>query len=227
MTNKVNISEILKDYPKGFEFYSALHGKEVQLEGIGDTIISFIKVGDKKRIRQCVNQYGELYGGGECVIFPSKENRDWKTLIKCETEPHFLVGEVIKFNGTNEDNRYFKIVNNVPDGYELSSIYTNEHLKITYQQAKSIGYPTAKHFNYYHLVTFDEVLCRDYDNEEWKIEFFSEFRPDQPNFPFICMNKNYKQCIPFVGNEYLLNTKEDSDVYYYKLFKLEDYIYNK
>lgn len=82
MKNKINISEILKEYPKGFEFYSALHGKEVLLEGVGNTIISFNKKDDEEHIRQCVNEYGELYDGGECVIFPSKENRDWGTLHK-------------------------------------------------------------------------------------------------------------------------------------------------
>lgn len=221
MKNKVNISEILKKYSKGFKFYSALHGKEVKLEGVGDTVISFNKVDDEKCIRQCVNQYGELYGGGECVIFPSKENRDWTTLIKNECK--FKVGEWIQYKNDKEDERHFGIVSIEDDEYTLESLYGHETLIIDSNEMKMMEY--ASHvFNYYQLQPFDKVLCRDKNNEVWRIEFFSQFKPDDTYFPFICMNDTYKQCVPYETNEYLLGTTQDSDPFYYKIFKKEQYL---
>lgn len=220
MKNKVNISEILKKYPKGFKFYSALHGKEVELEGVGDTVVSFNKIDDEKGIRQCVNQYGELYGGGECVIFPSKENRDWTTLF---VKDKFVVGEIIQYKDNSEDNRQFIIFSIEDDVYTLQPIYSDEILIIDSNEIKKMDYASST-FDYYRLRPFDKVLCRDYNQEVWKIEFFSKFKPYGRCFPFICMNNSYKQCVPYERNEYLLDTTQDSDPFYYKIFKKEQYL---
>lgn len=220
MKNKVNISEILKRYPKGFKFYSALHGKEVELEGVGDTVVSFNKIDDEKGIRQCVNQYGELYGGGECVIFPSKENRDWTTLF---VKNNFVVGEIIQYKDNSEDNRQFIIFSIEDDVYTLQPIYSDEILIIDSNEIKKMDYASST-FDYYMLQPFDKVLCRDYNDEVWKIEFFSKFKPYGKCFPFICMNNSYKQCIPYKNNQHLLDTTQDSDPFYYKIFKKKDYL---
>lgn len=38
---------------------------------------------------------------------------------------------------------------------------------------------------------------------------------DKTKFPFICMGYNkYKQCIPYEGNEHLLDTTNDCDNFY-------------
>ena len=74
---KINIAEILKNSPKGTMLYSTVHGY-VELIDIHrdvirckpdylNTIISFYSDG-----RWVVNR-------GECILFPSKENRDWST----------------------------------------------------------------------------------------------------------------------------------------------------
>lgn len=49
------------------------------------------------------------------------------------------------------------------------------------------------------------VLVRDAYNRKWKLNIFSHTEEDS-NFPYICISEEYAECIPFEGNEHLLNT---------------------
>lgn len=51
---------------------------------------------------------------------------------------------------------------------------------------------------------FDKVLVRDRNDREWGCDFFSHIAEDNR---YICIYSWWKQCIPYEGNEYLLNTK--------------------
>lgn len=51
---------------------------------------------------------------------------------------------------------------------------------------------------------FDKVLVRDCNDREWGCDFFSHIAEDNR---YICIYSWWKQCIPYEGNEYLLNTK--------------------
>ena len=65
----INIYEILKDCPIGTELYCTIFGK-VSFNGInayGIIINTFYRI----------DKFGRMYDGGECLIFPSKEQRDW------------------------------------------------------------------------------------------------------------------------------------------------------
>lgn len=77
MNENLNLVEILKDCPKGTKLYSPLVG-EVNFIGIEyacdidvsyneNHILSFLK--DGKYFSNCKD--------GECMLFPSKEQRDW------------------------------------------------------------------------------------------------------------------------------------------------------
>lgn len=55
---------------------------------------------------------------------------------------------------------------------------------------------------------FDKVLIRDEDNQTWRICLFSHYRKDLP-YPYVCVGCSaYTQCIPYKGNEYLLDTTD-------------------
>lgn len=54
---------------------------------------------------------------------------------------------------------------------------------------------------------FDKVLVRDSDGDEWGIDLFASFSADAP-YSFQCLNSEWKQCIPYEGNEHLLGTTE-------------------
>lgn len=80
MEEKLNIVEILKDKPQGTKLYSLACGK-CNLEKVYDKSfkISFYnsKFGFMNGGEGYLDKNGKLYDDGECVVFPSKEMRDW------------------------------------------------------------------------------------------------------------------------------------------------------
>ena len=89
MNENINLIKILKNCPKGWEFYSSVLG-DVELVGICDEDKQNCQV-----IVQPVNKdYTDAYtkegvyykGKGECTLFPSKDQRDWSKF----TAPWFM-----------------------------------------------------------------------------------------------------------------------------------------
>ena len=80
MNENLNLVEILKDCPKGTKFYSPIYGDveliRVRKNDDGDYPIE-VKTSDGS-IDNFVKD-GRTYIGfdGECMLFPSKEQRDW------------------------------------------------------------------------------------------------------------------------------------------------------
>ena len=77
MNENLNLLEILKDAPKGTKLYSTIWG---EMEFI--SVESFwIKCLSSKGVEWSFEPNGKLSASstedGECVIFPSKEQRDW------------------------------------------------------------------------------------------------------------------------------------------------------
>ena len=55
---------------------------------------------------------------------------------------------------------------------------------------------------------FDKVLVRDFDSEEWRVDFFDRISKDKP-YRYQCLMSFWHQCVPYEGNEHLLGiTKE-------------------
>lgn len=80
MDAKINIAKILKDKPKGTKLYSSACGK-CELKEADDKSfkVSFYssKFGFMNGGEGTFDKNGNLYDDGECIIFPSKEMRDW------------------------------------------------------------------------------------------------------------------------------------------------------
>ena len=75
----MNIAEILKDAPKGTKLYSPLFG-EVTFNGIQkDDWPIVIETDDKTNAYFAEDGKYNHHTGCECMLFPSKENRDWNT----------------------------------------------------------------------------------------------------------------------------------------------------
>lgn len=85
MNEKIDLTKILKDCPNGFKLYSLLHG-EVSFRGIDET--SDYPITYDYPIMGCMGEsvsafyltrngaYSSNYNG-DCILFPSKEQRDW------------------------------------------------------------------------------------------------------------------------------------------------------
>ena len=85
MNEKIDLTKILKDCPNGFELYSTLCGT-VLFRGIHNRygIDEYpVKCECDDGQFMCFTKEGcffDNYNGAECVIFPSKDQRDWSKL---------------------------------------------------------------------------------------------------------------------------------------------------
>ena len=161
MNENIDLTKILKNCPKGWEFYSSVLG-EVEFEEIcddekGENPI-WVKVGKLAYTTGFTKEGFYLKGKGECTLFPSKDQRDWSKF----TAPW----------------------------------YKNEK------------------FDPNTLKTFDRVLTRHFDDERWEINFYSYTNPNWL-WPYTCMDKSYKYCIPYNDEtKHLLGTTDEAPEYY-------------
>ena len=107
METKINIAEILKDKPKGTKLYSTVHG-ECTFETITDEIFKINFCTSKFGLTQtgeCVLiKFGNMFDGGECVVFPSKEMRNWSKFAWKKGDVLVGVGQRIIFEKFIDEN---------------------------------------------------------------------------------------------------------------------------
>ena len=97
MNENLNLVEILKDVPKGTRLWSPICGECEFSEIVNDEDISHpiicrtnLNSGDFGRESFSADgKFSTLYKNAECVLFPSKENRDWSTFKAPTTHKHF------------------------------------------------------------------------------------------------------------------------------------------
>ena len=81
MNENIDLTEILKDCPKGTKLYSPLFG-DVELKEIDTSKVYSVNVKLTSGLIESFTREGKLYDRDyykdtECVLFPSKEQRDW------------------------------------------------------------------------------------------------------------------------------------------------------
>lgn len=95
---KINLVELLKDCPKDMELYSPMFGT-VYFEGIKDTGIAILVevTTSCNSIHQFYSdgKYNTYYSDSECLLFPSKDQRDWSKFQR-----PFKDGDVVFYNDT-------------------------------------------------------------------------------------------------------------------------------
>lgn len=144
-----NIAKILTGYDgQGLILYSPLYGYMELIEvQTGASYPIKCKAFYNYHIYQFSWNGKVDFADSECMLFPSKEQRDWSKFKPCN-----------KF--TNKKSQ---------------------------------------------LKPFDKVLVRDSDNCEWSCDFFCK---EEDNI-YYCMTSYWNQCVPYEGNEYLLDTTDN------------------
>lgn len=142
METKINIAEILKDKPQGTKLYSSACGK-CKLEEVDDKSfkISFYnsKFGFMNGGEGYLDKNGKLYDDGECVVFPSREMRDWSKFAwkKGDVLSHKDGDVYIIFEGFADDTycsfvgKYYlwKENNNTEQFYKKGRLLTSDFQK--------------------------------------------------------------------------------------------------
>ena len=110
MNENLNLVEILKDCPKGTKLYSPVY-EYVELVSVSlvECAKYPIEIKDRYGVSDGITKDGRIYEefNGECMLFPSKEQRDWSKfnipVYKKEQksadkiEPRFNVGDWVVF----------------------------------------------------------------------------------------------------------------------------------
>ena len=218
MNENIDLTEILKDCPKGTEFYSCIYGK-VRFDCLqyceypvlimrGDGLYaSFSRVG----------KYTDA-PDSECCLFPSREQRDWSKFsapwYKKLVEPKFKVGDKI----VNSLRKYMGAMG--PQGV-ISEITDNKYIftdssyiYISNQYSWELASNKKPKFDSKTLKPFEKVLVRDECYESWKCDFFSHIN-DNSVFRYITTNSSYKHCIPYSDDtKHLVGTADEAPEYY-------------
>lgn len=111
MEKKINIAEILKDCPKGTKLYSPLCGEcYFDRLNIGGTIIC--KKQNTQEITFTSKGYYMLpvFDDCECLLFPSKEQRDWSKFQR-----PFKDGDILTYTGNYTTIFIYRIKENEPN----------------------------------------------------------------------------------------------------------------
>ena len=93
MNENLNLVEILKDCPKGTTLYSPVY-EYVELVSVSlDECAKYpIEIKDRYGVSDGITKDGRIYEEfhGECMLFPSKEQRDWSKFKKPKFDPRTL-----------------------------------------------------------------------------------------------------------------------------------------
>ena len=239
MEENLNIFEILKDYPIGTSLYCTIMGEcelaEIGTDFDGDEYPITLKEANGNTER--FDKYGRYYeGSGECVVFPSKDNRDWHSMER------FKEGDIIAHcsetcsfiamvKGYNYDKQLYEtycvLVKSQAFGKEFRTEgYNNNHESYTIaaddcrhayahekrellDAMKKNGYhfdPVKHELLKWEPKPFEQVLVRDDENEKWRPEMFSHYNGNSDLKYGVCGCASFKSCIPYKGNEHLACT---------------------
>lgn len=226
MENKINIAEILKDCPKDTKLYSPLFG-EVKLFGISENSVSILFI-DGRDYHDSFSKNGNYYpkySQSECLLFPSREMRDWTKFFKR--------GDVV----WSKDNMYaifeswanddYTKFNTTIDFYEFDASFDKEvicdtalYVKVSDKGRAMFIANAEKHYKgKYNPDTlqvepikptcpfkpFDKVIARFSKLAKWTVDLFSYYEKDCET-PYVCIGGPKEQCIKYEGNEHLLGT---------------------
>lgn len=243
MNENLNLVEILKDCPKGTKLYSSVFG-EVELDHI-DIRANYpivIRLKDLD-VRECLTTEGTLFTeyDGECILFPSREQRDWsKFKPTCE----FKDGDIVATNTGNwigittgghahsymptycvlSHNREVKLYFGRKEKWGFNRLATEVEKQRLFDAIKELGYKwnaetktleklVESKFDTKTLKPFDKVLVRYAKGRIWLPDLFG-YKDD---IGTICVANGCtkRECIPYnEETKHLLGTSEEAPEYY-------------
>lgn len=221
METKINIAEILKDKPQGTKLYSSACGK-CKLEEVDDKSfkISFYssKFGFMNGGEGYLDKNGKLYDDGECIVFPSKEMRDWSKFA-------WKKGDVLVSNdgGTEVifDKWYDDTYTNFYSKHYLNSEDENnikyyEAFRCTTERYSLEDKDTAQTY----INTIEKRLGGKLNHETLKVEKTQpEFKDGDIVFMKGIKSGYYANCIFILRSEY---KDGDERAFYYAFYNTDD-----
>jgi hypothetical protein len=217
MEQKLNLVEILKNTPEGTELYTLIYGP-VKLVGVkkNDELFPItVKVLNGQELSFTEDGKYSLVSEGECILFPSKENRDWSN-FKVD-DKGFSKGEYVR---SKNSGGCFKIIdiNEELGIYSIVELVSDRKIQgdLTFSRDNFInGFEKIRKFDKRCFRPFDRVLLRDTDKNNWQLGIFSHLDDSLVYGFFTINNEGYKHCVPYNSDtEELLNTDDYAPEFY-------------
>ena len=124
-------------------------------------------------------------------------------ILKKLIQPKFKVGDKIKYRG---GEIVYRIVQITENSYVLDNLCS---IPISIEHMYNL---VSNKFDITTLKPFEsKVLVRDVDHNVWEAAIFGRYDGEKV---FVVGGIDWNQCIPYEGNEHLLGTNNDCDVYY-------------
>ena len=112
MNKNIDLTKILKECPKGWKLYSPIVG-EIDFSKICDDVYAIVTIQDRRTASFTKEGFYYADVDGECLLFPSKDQRDWSKFtapwykkerdtidwIKKQCEPNPYSSVSFKYNG--------------------------------------------------------------------------------------------------------------------------------
>ena len=219
MNENIDLTKILEGCPIDFKLYSPMCGivlfrridedayaaYPIKGEGPNGNLVSFTQEG------RCF----ENCPGAECLLFPSKDQRDWSKFSAPwyqndeSIKPKFKVGDIIRHKETNKDDVY-KISKVYDDSYGIVGFAWMIYMK--YQDQYEL---VSNKFDPKTLKPFDRVITRN-DYDVWTCTLFSHIsnKPDS-RYIYVTCESVHKYCIPYNDEtKHLVGTKDEAHEFY-------------
>lgn len=155
---ELNIAEILKDKPKGTKLYTPIFG-EVKYDSV--------LLGDIKVLYSCTDRHfymdGKFCMNGECLLFPSKEMRDWSKFA-------WKKGDVLISNNGNSNIIFIKFTDDTYTHFKGKHLCENSVLTSAYAEAKTMDYSPATYSKRSYINLIEKSLGGKFNLETLEIE---------------------------------------------------------
>lgn len=155
---ELNIAEILKDKPKGTKLYTPIFG-EVKYDSV--------LLGDIKVLYSCTDRHfytnGKFCMNGECLLFPSKEMRDWSKFA-------WKKGDILVSNNGNNNIIFIKFTDDTYTHFKGKHLCENSVLTSAYAESRTMDYCLADYSQYSYINLIEKTLGGKLNPETLEIE---------------------------------------------------------
>lgn len=228
MNENLDLTEILKDCPKGVELYSPIYGLGILTKVTNRIHVKFPKEHNVK----CFRPDGKVSEDGKIMLFP-KGKTTWEGFQRPFVDGDVIVWDnrVICLFSCNRNDciiSHFSIhisskliSENVFYGFGTERFATEEEKQLLFNAIKENGYEwdvvnkelkkNDPKFDISTLQPFDKVLVR-YSDNDWTISLFSYVDETRVFGAFVCNGGVvWKQCVPYnEETKHLLGTSQQA-----------------
>lgn len=249
MNKYLDLTEILKECPKGTELYSPIFGN-VYLNKIRPYLAIVVTINKEQDNFTEEFLYDGRYGiNGECILFPSKDQRDWSKWHRPFTDGDILTymfyGKptiyIYRESGTHntsyyaayssENNKFYgdgkgALAGNRPDLRFATEEEKQKLFKVLEDngyrwnaETKTLEKLKKEKFDFKTLQPFDKVLVRDFNTQNWMACLFSHI-DNNFHHKFRTVDRaGWYHCIPFNDDTKHLVGKSDEAPEFYRYWE--------